>query len=100
MIGTSLRPKGGERPQRTAPSPKTAYRTECGNEAHPDGPWHPGTPLPASWEWRARFMFWWNQRRWGCGCSRLPPFRCHTCGLKTYTERDHVGHICRRIRHD
>lgn len=49
----------------------TQSMTTCGNRRHPDGPWHLATPLPASWELLARFRYWRNKRRWGCGCEAL-----------------------------
>jgi hypothetical protein len=42
----------------------------CGNASHPDGPWHPATPLPASWQWRKRWRYRRNVRGHGCGCDR------------------------------
>lgn len=46
---------------------------ECGNANHPDGPWHPATPLPGSWQWGRRLQRWLRKIRWGCGCPRLGP---------------------------
>jgi hypothetical protein len=43
----------------------------CGNEKHPDGAWHPSTPLPGPLEWRKHFNFWLNRKQWGCGCDRV-----------------------------
>jgi hypothetical protein len=47
------------------PEPATA----CGNPNHPNGPWHPATPLPASWQWRKRWRYGRNVRAHGCGCA-------------------------------
>lgn len=42
----------------------------CSNARHPNGAHHKSTPLPASWQWRRRFWYWLNTKRWGCGCDR------------------------------
>lgn len=44
--------------------------TTCGNARHPDGRWHPATPLPAGLIDTLRQ--WLRRRRWGCGCARRP----------------------------
>jgi hypothetical protein len=41
---------------------------QCGNDRHPDGPWHPAAPLPASWQWAERIRQWRRARRYGCTC--------------------------------
>jgi hypothetical protein len=55
----------------------------CGNGEHPDGMWHPSTPIPyfPGWMWLARFTrlgriqraevkrYERNCERWGCGCD-------------------------------
>lgn len=43
---------------------------QCGNPKHPNGAWHPATPIPASWQWIKCFMYWINTKLWGCGCPR------------------------------
>lgn len=45
---------------------------QCGNENHPDGPWHVATPLPSTWEREAVRRYDRNVERWGCGCDRRP----------------------------
>jgi hypothetical protein len=45
----------------------------CGNEKHPLGAGHPAAPYVGSWQLRGRLRQWWNLRRWGCRCDRLPP---------------------------
>lgn len=47
--------------------------TTCDNALHPDGPWHPGTALPASWQLGRRLQQWMRRMLWGCGCPRLGP---------------------------
>lgn len=55
-------------------------RTLCGNPRHPNGPWHPATPLPFYVGWLSLFtrrgwelrdeMKRYELRKsvWGCGC--------------------------------
>lgn len=41
----------------------------CGNEAHPDGPWHMSDPLATDiWGRLAQRS---RRRRWGCGCRSM-----------------------------
>lgn len=54
----------------TAQSAATGPEVLCGNRLHPDGPWHPATPLPMSWRWRERRRQARNRRQWGCTCHR------------------------------
>jgi hypothetical protein len=42
---------------------------KCNNPRHPRGRWHTSTPIPGSWQFLARFRFWLNRKRWGCGCN-------------------------------
>ena len=52
----------------------------CGNAHHPDGAWHPATPMPFQFVWserdtwgranrQARKRYERNKARWGCGCD-------------------------------
>ena len=47
----------------------------CGNPHHPDGAWHPSTPLPFRGPWwsrkgrRAQRRFERNIKQWACGCD-------------------------------
>lgn len=51
----------------------------CGNDRHPDGPWHPAAPLPfyggsrltkrGRAQRRAVRRYERNKERWGCGCD-------------------------------
>lgn len=41
----------------------------CGNERHPDGPWHPSTPLPPSWDGTEYALYAARRAAWGCGCA-------------------------------
>lgn len=41
----------------------------CGNERHPDGPWHPSTPLPPSWDRTEVALYAARRAAWGCGCA-------------------------------
>ena len=42
---------------------------DCVNPDHPDGAWHPASPLPASWQWGERIRQWYRIKKWGCGCE-------------------------------
>lgn len=47
---------------------------QCGNAAHPDGPWHTTQPVPFSWQLITRARRAIRRSRWGCGC---PARRTH-----------------------
>jgi hypothetical protein len=44
--------------------------TLCGNERHPNGPWHAAAPLPSSWQYLRLLDRMRNRKRWGCPCPR------------------------------
>lgn len=46
-----------------------SWNDKCGNENHPNGPWHHATPLPSSKQWVERVKQWWRKKRYGCGCK-------------------------------
>jgi hypothetical protein len=59
----------------------------CGNERHPDGPWHPATPLPfyggrpftrqRRLNKRAERRYEANKASWGCGCDSWGVTKLH-----------------------
>ena len=46
----------------------------CGNDRHPDGPWHPAASVPYSWDWPERIRQGLNRRAWGCACPAAGMF--------------------------
>jgi hypothetical protein len=57
-------------------------KTGCGNERHPDGPWHPATPIPLmTRRWGRKNPAWRryeaNKERWGCGCDSWGVTKLH-----------------------
>lgn len=40
----------------------------CGNDRHPQGPWHYATPIPLSYDIPVRLRLWTRKKRWGCAC--------------------------------
>lgn len=45
----------------------------CGNDRHPDGPWHPAEPLPmyTIWTIPEQIRQWWRIKKYGCSCRRV-----------------------------